>query len=195
MPWERVTSSAEVLAVHAAYMGFGKILYFGGDEFDPDHNKNHDFHNAARLFDCNDFTVQPVPSPDFDAFCCGHAFLGKAIDQVQLVAAGGTERWIFPEELPEGGFHHGHFPGLRDAAVFHTPNFSNPSGPGWDWEPAAYMNAGLPRDEPNAPREKTGGRWYPTLATLPNGDVIAFSGHPGSDDLYHNNFIPEVFSP
>jgi hypothetical protein len=31
MPWERVGSSAEVLAVHAAYMGFGQILYFGGE--------------------------------------------------------------------------------------------------------------------------------------------------------------------
>jgi hypothetical protein len=49
MAWERVSSSAEVLAVHAAYMGFGQILYFGGDEFDREHNENSDFGDAARL--------------------------------------------------------------------------------------------------------------------------------------------------
>jgi hypothetical protein len=41
----------------------------------------------------------------------------------------------------------------------------------------------------------TGGRWYPTLVTLGNGDVLAISGHPGLDDPNHNNFIPELFTP
>ncbi len=196
MPWKQLPNHAEILGVHAAYVGFGKILYFGGDEFDPQHSEHHRF-DAARLFDCNSHTVETVASPAFDAFCSGHAFLGKAQDQVQLVVAGGTERWIFDPH--SGAYHHGHFPGLKDTAVFETPHFANPSGPGWDWTKAADMNRGLLKpstpDDPDPDSSQTGGRWYPTLTTLPNGDVIAFSGHPGSADADHNNLIPEVFSP
>jgi hypothetical protein len=132
MSWKRVTSSAEVLPVHAAFMGSGKILHFGGDEFDPEHNLHDDFHHAARLFDCNNSTVREVPSPNFDAFCCGHAFLGKAIDKAQLVAAGGTEQWRLAQRQEEL-FHHGHFSGLKDAAVFPrraTPTPAVPAGSG-----------------------------------------------------------------
>jgi hypothetical protein len=61
------------------------------------------------------------------------------------------------------------------------------------------MNPGLLKGstpaEPDPDSTKTGGRWYPTLTTLPNGDVIAFGGHPGSTDKDHSNSIPEVFSP
>lgn len=40
-----------------------------------------------------------------------------------------------------------------------------------------------------------GGRWYPTLLTLSNGDLIAFSGHPSRRSLqWHNNNIPERYS-
>ena len=57
-------------------------------------------------------------------------------------------------------------------------------------------SAQVPNPDPNF----TGGRWYPTLMTLANGNVIAFSGHPGSSDgsnspgAGHNNCIPEIFS-
>jgi hypothetical protein len=172
-------------------MGFGQILYFGGDEHDPDRSARHQF-DATRLFDCGSLAVGRAPSPPFDAFCCGHAFVGAA-NEVKLLIAGGTEQ--FNEEA--AGLHHPHFPGLRDAAIFSTPNFATPSGGGWSWSTVAQLNAGLlasPSQVPNPNPSLTGGRWYPTLLTLPNGDVIAVSGHPGSSDISHSNDIPEVFS-
>jgi len=36
---------------------------------------------------------------------------------------------------------------------------------------------------------KTGGRWYPTLLTLPNSNIFAMAGHPGPGDIEHSNFI------
>jgi Domain of unknown function (DUF1929) len=48
---------------------------------------------------------------------------------------------------------------------------------------------------------ESGGRWYPTLATLSNGDVLAVGGHPdlrehypSHDDHRHSNNVPERYS-
>ncbi|MDD9381284.1 galactose oxidase early set domain-containing protein [Streptomyces sp. ZAF1911] len=193
MPWKILRERAEILAVHAAFMGFGKIVYFGGDQHDPKHNEYHQI-DATRLFDCTTSQVTTLASPDFDVFCCGQAFL-ESEDEVQLLVAGGTERFIYPENPPSGEplhFHHGHFPGLRDAAVLSSPKISDPNGPGWTWRPVASMHKGITRDHGNP--DLTGGRWYPTLVTLHSGSVMAFSGHPGSGDQAHNNDLPEEFS-
>jgi triacylglycerol esterase/lipase EstA (alpha/beta hydrolase family) len=40
-----------------------------------------------------------------------------------------------------------------------------------------------------------GGRWYPTLCTLPTGEVLAFQGHPKGDDTRHSNNTPERYHP
>ena len=117
---------------------------------------------------------------------------------VRLLVAGGTEQFDDHAE----GLHNAHFPGLKDAAVFSSPDFISPAAGGWDWLSAADMTPGLlasPADVPNPDPHRTGGRWYPTLMTLANGNVIAFSGHPGSSDgsnsptADHNNCIPEIF--
>jgi hypothetical protein len=197
MPWQLLANHAQVLAVHAAYMGFGQILYFGGDQHDPKHNEAHEF-KATCLFDCGSSAVTPIVSPRFDAFCSGHAFLG-ASNVVKLLVGGGTEQFM----QHAAGLHHPHFPGLKDAAIFSSPDFITPAAGGWDWTRAANMTPGLlasPSDVPNPDRRLTGGRWYPTLITLPDGGVIAFSGHPGSSDgsnspgAEHNNCIPEIFA-
>jgi hypothetical protein len=197
MPWQLLSNHAEVLAVHAAYMGFGQILYFGGDQHDPVWSEQHAF-KSTRRFDCWSNGVTEPPSPHFDAFCSGHAFLG-ASNVVKLLVAGGTEQ--FDQHAP--GVHHPHFPGLKDASVFSSPDFISPSAGGWDWTPAAPMNPGILAAASQVPKPNpklTGGRWYPTLTTLPTGEVIAFSGHPGSSDgsnslgADHNNCIPEIFS-
>jgi hypothetical protein len=197
MPWQLLANKAEVLAIHAAYMGFGKILYFGGDQHDPTHNLIHSF-DATRLFDCSSGSVASVPSPHFDAFCSGHAFLG-ASNIVKLLVAGGTEQF----DETAAGLHHEHFTGLKSASVFNSPDFITPTG-GWNWTPVSDMTPGLlasttvvAKPDPRL----TGGRWYPTLITLPTGEVIAFSGHPESSDgsnspgAQHNNCIPEIFTP
>jgi hypothetical protein len=41
------------------------------------------------------------------------------------------------------------------------------------------MNAEQGQGNPN----KGGGRWYPTLITLADGETLAISGHPSKDDL------------
>src|SRR5439155_7714346 len=43
--------------------------------------------------------------------------------------------------------------------------------------------------------ERSGGRWYPTLCTLANGNVFAFQGHPDKDDPRHGNNTPEIYRP
>lgn len=190
MPWEHLSNHAEILPVHAAYMGFGQILYFGGDEHDPDRAKNHQF-DATRLFDCSTYTVTNPGSPPFDTFCCGHAFV-VAVNQIKLLVAGGTEKFPAQGQI----LHHDHFPGLRDAAIFMSPSLVPPIG-GFKWAKAAKMNTGplaSPAVQPNPDPNHTGGRWYPTLLTLPSGDVMAISGHPGSSDAAHNNNVPEIFS-
>lgn len=191
MSWQHLPNAAKIFPVHAAYMGFGQILYFSGNQFDEGHSSSGDF-DAARLFDCGPYTIAYTDSPGFDTFCCGHAFL-RSGNEVRLLAAGGTEKWVFPKG---GGHHHAtHWPGLRDAAIYSSPNIVNPGTGGWEWEKAARMNTAPIANIPNPDPERTGGRWYPTLATLPTGDVIAFSGHPGSSTEPHNNDFPEVFSP
>ncbi len=38
-----------------------------------------------------------------------------------------------------------------------------------------------------------GGRWYPSLVTLPDARVLALSGHPENSDASHNNNRLEIF--
>src|SRR5207244_1333776 len=40
-----------------------------------------------------------------------------------------------------------------------------------------------------------GGRWYPSLCTLPTGEVLAVAGHPAGDDTRHDNNRPERYQP
>jgi hypothetical protein len=176
MPWDTTLVDSQILAVHAAFVGRDTIIFFGGDEFDPAHNDAGKY-DAARLFDCNSFAVTYLDSPRFDAFCCGHALSADGA----LLIAGGTANYP-----AKGGFHTGHFPGLRDSAVFRLDHAAQ------GWAVTALLSTGI---SGNPDGGKTGGRWYPTLLTLANGNVIALSGHPAIDDNYHSNFIPEVFTP
>jgi hypothetical protein len=48
---------------------------------------------------------------------------------------------------------------------------------------------------PDQPDEAhSGGRWYPGLATLANGEVAAFFGHPDQQDFRHRNILPERYN-
>jgi hypothetical protein len=181
MPWNSQTIDGQVLAVHAALLPTGHILYFGGDEHNQNQNETGDIDHTC-LFDCEKDKVTRIGSPTTDVFCSGHAFLADG----SLLVAGGTERFDFAGDPAE--FHHEHFPGLRDTWIFDPWSKS--------WRRAASMNKRKHTDDPKTPRdpEKTGGRWYPTLITLPNGEVLAMSGHPGSTDALHDNDTPEIFS-
>lgn len=176
MPWDPPIDS-QVLAIHAALMASGEVLYFGGDEHSKFQHEANDVDNT-RLYDpATNIVLEPEEpsSPVGDTFCSGHAHLPDGT----LLVAGGTED--FP--LPAGEFHHTHFPGLRDSWVY-QPLARR-------WRRVADMNA-----EPGFPYDgRGGGRWYPTLLTLAGGEVLALGGHPASTDRRpnHNNDSPERY--
>jgi hypothetical protein len=186
MRWSILDRNSEVLAVHAALLHTGQILYFGGDENDLTQaklfEKSRDLAaiNHTRLFDCTTFSIVDPGSPTTDVFCSGHALL----EDGRLLIAGGTFE-LSDDTADPRGIHQHHSPGIRDSWVF-TPDPARRVG---KWLKGADMNT-----EPTRPMESSsGGRWYPTLITLPQGEVIAMCGHPGIGDSRHNNNTPEIF--
>jgi hypothetical protein len=176
MPWSANQPNAQVLAVHAALMSTGHILYFGGDEHNQRQHETGNIDHTC-LFDCETDTVTRIGSPTTDTFCCGHAFCGDGT----LLIMGGTGRFNVAE-----GYHHDHFNGIRDAWLFNAV--------ARHWRRAASMNTGPLRPDAVA-LEKTGGRWYPASVTLATGEVLVMSGHPGTSDARHDNDTPEIYTP
>jgi hypothetical protein len=168
--WTVLPNNSEVLAVHAAMLHTGKILYFAGDEHDREQHMDNDLAHT-RLFDCQTLQVEPAPSPTSDVFCAGHAMLADG----RLLVAGGTES--FPHEMET--IHMG-FTGLRDSWIFRPGSKT--------WVRATDM-----RPEPG--KTSGGGRWYPTLVTLPDGRIVAVGGIPMQIDTRMFNNSPEVFRP
>jgi Domain of unknown function (DUF1929) len=173
-------TAAEILAVHAALLHTGKIVYFGGDQHTSSLNSSGDV-DHTRLFDCSTFSITSVTGlpGNVDLFCSGHAQLADG----RILAAGGTRNW------GGGGIHpSSHFIGIRDAYLF------DPSDEQWHvtgklvTQRASEVDSGLDI-------EKTGGKWYPTLVTLADGRVLAVSGHPEVDDSRHNNNSLELYDP
>ena len=178
-PDRAVDGDDNVLAVHAALLWTGKIVYFGGDEHDrTQHDERRIDH--SRTFDTTTFLVRRAPSPSTDVFCCGHAMLADG----RLLVAGGTEKFL----QPEGQVHHDHFPGLHDCWLF------DPAHENWI-RAASMVSAGLERFQRLDVDGQPGGRWYPTLVTLGNGEVLAVAGHPSNADNRHSHHIPERYSP
>ncbi len=178
--WRRVggDSVAGILAVHAALLRTGKIVYFGGDQHTSSLNTSGDV-DHTRLFDCGAETVSTVTGlpGNVDLFCSGHALLADG----RVLAGGGTRKW------GGGGIHpSGHFIGIRDSYIF------DPADEKWHetGKMVTERAAEVPSDKDI---EKTGGRWYPTLLTLPDGRVLAMSGHPEVDDTRHNNNSLELY--
>lgn len=180
-PWDVVHDDAEVLAVHAALVPPGDVVYFGGDEHSQQQNEDGDIHNT-RLYVVDDNAVVDIDSPPADVFCCGHAFLGDG----RLLVGGGTESWR--------GEHHAHndplqhYSGSRECARYDHDDRT--------WFVMADF---LP--EPGH-ETRGGGRWYPTLLTLADGRVLAVGGHPRvnnedeeANDQRHGSWHPEVYDP
>ena len=175
MPWNIVVANSEVLAIHAALLPTGEILYFGGDEHSM---AQHDAGNIdhTRIFRLSDNAILPMTSPTTDVFCSGHAQLADG----RIVVAGGTEAWA--GETPEHDHALG-FNGLRSTWIYQPRARS--------WRRGADLNP-----EPGFEAANTGGgRWYPTLLTLANGTVMTVFGHPGSTDHRHRNNTSEHYHP
>ncbi|MDH7459833.1 DUF1929 domain-containing protein [Chitinophagaceae bacterium 26-R-25] len=179
MSWLPVISSENVVAIHAILVptlnGDGEVLIVGGDNHSYAGNNPgapHDYLNSRR-FNCRTTSMisTPVPTPDFDLFCCGHAFLGDG----RPLLAGGTAQ--FPADAT--GIHHTHhFDGHRHSTIYSY--LSGVLNQAADMNPEPGLTTG-------------GGRWYPTLCTLGTGDVFIFQGHPEGDDNRHGNNTPERY--
>jgi Domain of unknown function (DUF1929) len=191
MPWTIATSNSEILAIHAALLPTNQVLMFGGSEHNAAQNLSGDASDLdnSRLFNVGGGTlIETIDSPDTDVFCSGHAFLADG----RLLMAGGTEKWGVAGGHPVGEeevhVHGLNFLGQRAAWVFHP---RKTVGPKW-------LRV---RDMHFAPgRSMGGGRWYPTLLTLANGEVLAVAGHPTIEsgvpgENRHNNDTPERYSP
>jgi hypothetical protein len=168
---------AQVVAIHAALLPTGKILYFGGDQHDPGQHYLG-MVDATRLFDCSNLTVAtPASSGLSDFFCCGHAFLPSG----HLLVGGGTQFWMNQVATPGDPNNHardGHFRGLPDT---------------WRFDPSTETFHRVADMLHQAGQLAGGGRWYPTLMTLGDGRVVALAGHPSESDTQHFNFLVETF--
>ena len=98
--WRLLSGDSKVLAIHAALLRTGKVLFFAGSSNNPD-RADGDFRSI--VWDPVQRTFFAPPTP-IDFFCAGHAFLPDG----RLLVAGGTKEYDF-----------GHpFFGLRDAFTF-----------------------------------------------------------------------------
>jgi len=147
--WRLQDENSQSLAIHAAALHTGEVLFFSGSSNNP---QNVGTRNRGVRWNPQGHTVTDADVPA-DFFCAGHALLADG----RLLVAGGTE-----------DYDNGHpFHGLRDSWVY------QPDPPGWTRTP-----------------DMAGGRWYPTLVTLGDGRVAAFSGL-GEDGLL--NLVPEIW--
>ncbi|MCA1671863.1 MAG: hypothetical protein LC799_06545, partial [Actinobacteria bacterium] len=81
---------SEVLAIHAALLGDGRVVYFSGSEHNSE-QFNAGQIDHTRVWDPGTNTVTAVGSPAHDLFCCGHAFLSDG----RLLVAGGTKTYDY----------------------------------------------------------------------------------------------------
>ncbi len=181
MPWNASIVDSEILAVHAAVVPSGEegeVVLFGGDEHwsAQQESAGGDKFKKTRVYDVKTHTILgvAVPSPDSDVFCSHHAFAADG----RLLIGGGTSKW------PEGDDPHMHgldFLGHRRCWLYNARERK--------WVEVARMNKNP--DQPD--EENSGGRWYPGLVPLGNGDVAAFFGHLMQGDFRHRNTLPERF--
>ncbi len=147
--WELLPFHSGVLAVHAALLPTGKVLFFAGSGSSAKRFESPDFGNEAKgiftsvVWDweagenfSHPKTIRAANGQPFDFFCGGDAFLPDG----RLLSAGGTS-------------HYNPFMGRNDATVF------DPQTQQWAFvKPMAH------------------GRWYPTLTNLGDGRVLATTG-------------------
>ncbi len=166
--WDLLTFHSGVLAVHAALLPKGKVLFFAGSGSSATRFGSPDFGSMAKkvftsvVWDPtavtpNNFThpqtILGVDHRPFDFFCGGDSFLPDG----RLLSAGGTLAY-----KP--------FRGRKDATVF------DPQLEQWSFI------AGMAH-----------GRWYPTLITLGDGRILAASGLTEAFGNPHNETL-EIYS-
>ena len=174
-----IEDKSEILAVHAALLPSGWIVIFSGDDYT---NDNQPIDNTRLMLGESPWTVESVSGiPDgYNLFCCGHSLLADG----SVLTGGGTE------SRPPSGLHTMHWLGLRGSLRF------QPAASGvWSWETQGDMVTARPGDFNGDDASDSGGRWYPSLITLPNGHSLAIGGHPLNGDRRHTNTTLETYNP
>lgn len=190
MGWKLSKTDTVIVAIHAALLptgSKGEVLCFG--------DWAEKTFTLVSLYDIGGDTIDAIEKneqeiidglkkyPDTMVFCGGHSFLADG----RLLVAGGTKAW--PEQAPNDPFDpkkpHGHHYSGDRACWMYLPHKKM-----WRRIKDLHFQPGSTSDG--------GGRWYPTLVTLANGEVFAVGGHPDVSDDYegrHNNNTPERYSP
>ena len=167
--WQLLPFHSGVLAVHAALLPTGKVLFFAGSGSSAMRFANPDFGDEAKgnftsvIWDpaaappANFFhphTIRAADGRPFDFFCGGDTFLADG----RLLSAGGT-------------IGYNPFRGRQDVTVFDL------AAEQWSFvKPMAH------------------GRWYPTVITLGDGTVLAATGLTEAPTNPHNENL-EIYSP
>ena len=112
--WRLLDFGTEVLAIHAALLHTGDVVFFSGSSNNPANVAPHDFRTRVWHYPKPQLSAPATP---IDLFCCGHAALADG----RLLAAGGTEQY--------DPFH-----GLHDAVIFDPATLT--------WGPTAHMAGG-----------------------------------------------------
>lgn len=96
--WRILDHSSQILAVHAALLHTGDVLFFAGSGADRDDHEAKRFRSRVWHYPSRRFSAPRTP---IDLFCAGQTFLAGG----RLLAAGGTGKY-------------GPFRGIRDALTF-----------------------------------------------------------------------------
>jgi hypothetical protein len=166
--WELLGFHSGVLAVHAALLHTGKVLFFAGSGSSATRFASPDFGSMTKnIFTSvvwdpqhappNNFAHPPTIFAEdhrpFDFFCGGDTFLPDG----RILSAGGT-------------LAYDPFRGRRDATVFDPQTQT--------WKFIASMNHG---------------RWYPSVVTLGDGRILAATGLTEAPTNPHNETL-EIYS-
>ncbi|HEU0087587.1 MAG TPA: FG-GAP-like repeat-containing protein [Pseudonocardiaceae bacterium] len=124
--WRLLENDSGVLAVHAAVLPTGSVLFFAGSSNNPDNHAAHRYGTRVWHYPSPNSSAPATP---LDLFCCGHAHLPDG----RVLAAGGTEQYD-------------PFLGLRQAAIFDPtagpPDPASPTGAAGAWLHAPDMAGG-----------------------------------------------------
>lgn len=181
MPWKILPTQTEIIAIHAALLPTspkGDVLCFG------------DWTNPSATTYTRLYTIDPegvagfamADLPTTNAFCGGQSFLADG----RLLVGGGTVDWpqlAADQAIPPGGNPHAHHYHGERACWTYLPVARK-------WQRVKDFNFQPGSDSIG------GGRWYPSLVTLGNGEVFSAGGHPDTNDTFegrHNNDTPERY--
>ncbi|MGZ4218399.1 MAG: galactose oxidase-like domain-containing protein [Solirubrobacteraceae bacterium] len=168
--WELESYNSQVLAIHAAVLHTGKVLFFAGSGNNTVRVADPHFGDVATglytsvVWDPaaappNNFdhpaTIHRADGKPFDFFCGGDTFLADG----RILSAGGNL-----------SYNNGNNLGQRDVAIF------DPASEQW-----------------SATAPMAHGRWYPQLLTLPDGRILTVSGKNETDGNLNPLF--EVYDP